>query len=236
MNAARSPEREDATLGVFGGTFNPIHLGHLRAAEEVAEALGLDRVLFVPSADPPHKGGLAQPLAPAKERLAWVHAAVTDNPRFGVDALELDRTGPSFTVHTLEAIGARIAPARPVFLIGDEAFVELGTWSEPERVLALAHFAVMRRPGTERARTKGRLRDWLPPALAAGLEFAADGRSARHRMSGTQLREVPIEGLDVSSTSLRKRLREGRSTRYLIPEAARVAIEASGRYARMEAR
>jgi nicotinate-nucleotide adenylyltransferase len=128
-------------LGVFGGTFNPIHLGHLRAAEQVVEILGLDRMLFVPAADPPHKREEA--LAPAELRLAWVRRAVAGNKRFEVDALELGRRGPSFSVDTLREIGARVAPKRPVFVIGCDALAELGSWREPETILRL----LLRQPG-----------------------------------------------------------------------------------------
>ncbi len=97
------------TLGVFGGTFNPIHLGHLRAAEDVVEQLGLSRMLFVPSADPPHKDGRDSVLAPARLRLAWVEAAVAGNERFAVDALELERQGPSYSGATRSPTMRRVS-------------------------------------------------------------------------------------------------------------------------------
>ena len=108
---ARSPSKT-AGLGVFGGTFNPIHVGHLRAAEEVVEALGLEKLLFVPSARPPHKSAEGEDvIAPADDRLAWARTAVSDNPRFEVDAIELERAGPSYLVETLKAVGERTAPS-----------------------------------------------------------------------------------------------------------------------------
>ena len=119
-------------LGVFGGTFNPIHVGHLRAAEEVVEALDLDRMLFVPSARPPHKTAEGEDvIAPAEQRLAWVRLAVADNARFEVDPIEVERPGPSFLVDTLRAIGERTAPDCPVFVVGRDAFQEVGEWREP---------------------------------------------------------------------------------------------------------
>ena len=111
-------------IGVLGGTFNPIHLGHLRATEEVAELLSLERVLLVPSAQPPHKVSAA-PLAPGALRLAWVEAACAGNPRLCVCDIEVARGGPSYTVDTLRALAERNAPARPVFIIGSDAFAEL---------------------------------------------------------------------------------------------------------------
>jgi nicotinate-nucleotide adenylyltransferase len=157
-----------------------------------------------------------------------VRLAVEGNPRFEVDALEIERGGRSYSVDTLRSIGARVAPERPVFLIGEDAFADLGTWREPEKVLALAHFAVITRPPQQRAS----LADGLPPALLADLVIAADGRSARHRSAGTWLRRVEITALDVSASDLRARLREGRSVRYLLPEAVRIAVLASGAYGR----
>ena len=158
-------------IGVLGGTFNPIHLGHLRAAEEVAEALALDRVLLVPSAQPPHKAG-GDALAPGAMRLAWVEAACAGNPRLSACDVEIARGGASYTVDTLRALAEEHA-GRPVFIIGSDAFAELGTWREPKQLFALADFAVMARPGTP-----GRLADWIPEALRG--EFALDpGGDAR---------------------------------------------------------
>jgi nicotinate-nucleotide adenylyltransferase len=217
--------RAGGAVGIFGGTFNPIHLGHLRAAEEVREALGLAHVVFVPSADPPLKRGGPDPIAPAAERLAWVELAIRGNPAFSVDPLELERPGPSYTVDTLRELGRRLAPARPVFVLGCDAFSELAAWREPKALLELAHFAVVTRPPV-----RGALADWIPPELAADLALSPDGEEARHRSAGTWLRFVPIRALDVSSTDVRRRLREGRSVRYLLPDPVLDAIVRSGTY------
>jgi nicotinate-nucleotide adenylyltransferase len=214
-------------LGVLGGTFNPIHLGHLRAAEEVAEALGLERVLLVPSAQPPHKpSGGANPIAPGELRLAWVTAACADNPRLEPCDLEIARGGPSYTVDTLRALAEQVAPARPVFIIGSDAFAELGTWREPKQLFALADFAVMARPGTP-----GTLADWIPEILRGDFDLEPGAASARHRATGGAMRAVAISALDVSSSDIRERVRRGRSIRYLVPETVRRDIEASGIYA-----
>lgn len=213
--------------GILGGTFNPIHLGHLRAAEEVREQLELERMLLVPSADPPLKRGGPEILAPARERLAWVRAAVADNDRLCVSDLELEREGPSYTVDTLRILGEQLPGGPPVFVIGHDAFVELPAWREPRTLLTLAHFAVVARPPLR----AGRLSDWLPTELARDFELSEDGQSARHRSAGTWLRRLEIQGLEVSATGIRRRLREGLSVRYLVPEAARRTIEESGIYA-----
>ena len=178
-----------ARIGIFGGTFNPIHLGHLRAAEEVLEALALERMLFVPSGEPPHKSASAQdPIAPAAQRLAWVRAAVADNPHFSVEALEIERTGTSYSIETLRTLGARIAPDLPVFVIGIDAFAEIGTWREPEALFTLANFAVITRPGQPVRATS----HWLPERVKGEFELAADGGSARHRRAGTWLKRLEI--------------------------------------------
>jgi len=136
-------------VAIFGGTFNPIHFGHLRAAEEAAELLGLDRVLFVPSGDPPHKGDeAADPLAPAKLRLEWVRLATADNPRFDALDLEVARGGRSYSIDTLRALAPQLEPEPPIFLIGHDAFALMDTWREPEAIFALAHLAVIVLPGT----------------------------------------------------------------------------------------
>lgn len=215
-------------VGVFGGTFNPIHIAHLRAAEEVAEALDLERVIFVPSAQPPHKkASKGDPIAPARERLAWVRAAVADNPRFEVDALEVERGGSSFSVETLRIIGRKTAPELPVFIIGQDAFAELGSWREPQRLITLANFAVITRPPAE----KGSLADWLPGVYEDAVDIAPDGLSGRHRSAGTWIRLIGLSALDISSSDIRARLREGRSVRYLVPDVVNEAMERSGAFA-----
>jgi nicotinate-nucleotide adenylyltransferase len=217
-----------ARVGIFGGTFNPIHLGHLHAAEEVVEALGLERMLFVPSGEPPHKlGSRHDPIAPAGLRLAWVRAATTGNPRFAVDALEVERGGTSYSVETLRTLGEQIAPDLPVFVLGADAFAEVGTWREPEALFTLANFAVITRPG----RPADAAHDWLPARVRGAFEVARDGRSARHRESGTWARLLEIAALDISASEIRARLRSGRSVRYLLPETIREAVLQSRVYA-----
>jgi nicotinate-nucleotide adenylyltransferase len=215
-----TPALAAARTGVLGGTFNPIHLGHLRAAEEVREALGLARVIFVPSAEPPHKlARRGDPIAPAACRLDWVRRAVADHPQFSVDPIEVERGGPSYLVDTLRAIARVTRPERPVFLVGQDAFREIDGWREPEALLALAHFAVIPRPPLP----AGRLADWLPARLRDLYDGVTDA-VALHRSAGTWIQVVPVRALDISATDVRARLRAGRSVRYLLPEAVREAV------------
>lgn len=216
-------------VAIFGGTFNPIHLGHLRAAEEAAELLALDRVIFVPCGDPPHKEDeAADPLAPAKLRLDWVRQATEGNPRFAVDPLEVERGGRSYSVDTLRAIAPTLEPEHPIFLIGHDAFALMDTWREPEAIFALAHLAVIARPGGSPPLAAS-LADSIPSRVRDELALSPDGRSAVHR-AGTWVRRIEIAGLDVSASDLRARLRRGLSLRYLLPEPVRAAVERSGVY------
>lgn len=215
-------------IGLLGGTFNPIHLGHLRAAEEVREALSLERVLFVPSHTPPHKASdQRDPIATAEERLAWVERAIAPQPAFEVDRIEVDRAGRSFLVDTLRAIREREAGRRrTVFLVGEDAFAEMGDWRDPESIFALTDLAVMTRP----PRTLGSLADGLPKVVRDAFEVADDGASAVHRDAETRIERVEISAIDISSSKVREARRSGRSIRFLVPETIRAAIEASERY------
>ena len=135
-------------------------------------------MLFVPSGEPPHKTASERdPIAPAALRLAWVRAAIAGNPRFAVDALEVERGGTSYSVETLRTLGEQIAPDLPVFVLGIDAFAEVGTWREPEALFTLANFAVITRPGRPAAAAS----HWLPARVQGAFELARDGRSARHR-------------------------------------------------------
>jgi nicotinate-nucleotide adenylyltransferase len=220
-----------ARIGIFGGTFNPIHMGHLRAAEEVVGALRLERMIFVPSADPPHKIDVpGDPIAGAEVRLKWVELAIRNNPRFEVDALEVERRGASYSVETLRTIGERIAPEKPVFTIGQDAFVEIDSWREPEALFELAHFAVITRPPAK----LGSLADGLPRCIRDVVKPDRSGVFAQHHRAGTWIRLVEIPALDISSSDIRHRLREGESVRYLLPPDVEEAIEKSGAYRGIE--
>lgn len=214
-------------IGIYGGTFNPIHLAHLRAAEEVVERLGLSRMLFVPSARPPHKPTADHEIAPARWRLEWVEVAVRDNPRFAVDRIEVDRPGPSYLVDTLRELRERHAEEELVFVVGQDAFEEMGSWRTPREIFRLTHVAVTTRPPV----VSGALADWLPACVRDDFELDPGGGSARHRETGTWIERIEITPVDVSASAVRAHVRAGRSIRYLVPEPVRAAILASGAYA-----
>jgi nicotinate-nucleotide adenylyltransferase len=134
-------------------------------------------------------------------------------------------------VDTLQSFADRLAPDHPVFVLGRDAFQEMHGWREPAALLELAHFAVTTRPPAG----AGRIDEWLPEALLAPLEVAADGQSARHSKTGTWVRLLEITPLEISASAIRKRIRAGRSVRYLLPEAAHDAIVSSGCYDRCAA-
>jgi nicotinate-nucleotide adenylyltransferase len=192
--------------GVFGGTFDPIHLAHLAVAEEAAETLGLERVLFVPAGEPPHKPG--REITAADDRCAMVELAIAGNGRFVIDRMEIARAGPSYTVDTLEALGTSRtdAEASPdlTLILSAEAFLGLMTWREPRRILELARIAVAPRDGYPDA-GPGFLREHLPD-LAHRAVF----------LDGPRLR--------LSSSELRERASRGRSLRYLVPDAVAAYI------------
>ena len=220
MNARR--------IGLFGGTFNPIHLGHLRAAEEVCEALDLGRMLFIPSHTPPHKDGdQNDPIASAEQRLEWVELAIAAQKSFSVDRIEIDREGRSYLVDTLRAIRDRETGRRKmVFILGEDAYAEMGEWRDPEGIFGLTDLAVMTRPPGQLAS----LADRMPPVARDLYTLSEDGQSAVHHEAGTRIDLVPISALDISSSKIREACRAGRSIRFLVPETIREPIEVSERY------
>lgn len=188
------------SIGVMGGAFDPIHVGHLAVAEEAREVLGLERVLFVPTGSPPHRQ--AAIAAPA-HRLAMVDAAIAGNPAFEVSRIEIDRAGPSYTLDTIEAlVAAEVAAGRRpnlVLILSAETFHDLPGWHEPRRILDLARLAVAPRVGHATPDL-----DWF-----------------EERFPGLGDRVTYLDGprLGVSSSALRARVAAGRSIRYLAPAA-----------------
>jgi nicotinate-nucleotide adenylyltransferase len=193
----------DLNIGVFGGTFNPVHSGHTAAASHVLNELKLDRVLFVPVKNPVHKklDGNATPL----DRLAMLQLAVEDVPFFEADPIELEREGPSYTVHTLAALKERHPESVLYFMLGADSFNELDSWFDYEGILSLALIVVIRREGDELLRT-----DLI------------------HRIPG--LVQVNNDFINISSSLVRSRLREGLSVEGLVPGAVAMYIKNKGLY------
>lgn len=189
-------------IGIFGGSFNPPHVGHLIVAEAMREQFALDRVLWIPSRQPPHKPGAG--LADARHRLAMTRLATDGNPAFAVSEVELRREGVSYTVDTVRALQEAHPDDTFSLLIGGDSLRDFGSWHRPDEIARRVALLVYRRPGAHVAD--------LPPGLAARIRFA----------------DAPL--LDVSGTDIRARCRAGRSIRYLVPDPVRAYIAGHGLY------
>lgn len=209
--------------GILGGTFNPLHLAHLRIAEEVREACSLDRVLFIPAAVPPHK-----PVAgalPFAHRLAMVTAGVADNPWFHPCDLEGRRQGTSFSVDTLAQLQRDDPAGERYFIIGLDSFRDIATWKDYPRLFELAHLVVTARPGVDLPDPLAA----LPVAVKNDFCYDIQSRKMRHR-SGNCLIFLEETRLDISSTLIRRKIANGESIRYLVPAAVADYIAEHGLY------
>jgi len=204
------PDRKPQRIGIMGGTFNPIHNGHLIIAEDVREKARLDKVLFIPSGQPPHKPGCE--VAGAEHRFEMVRLAVGSNPHFEASRIEIDRNGLTYTINTLQELREDYGEETAIyFIIGADVVPELVTWKEYEKVFRLCEFIAVLRPGY------------------GETEF----NEAIHRVSkdkGARIHPVPSRLVDISSTDIRERCREGRSIKYLVPESVEWYIYKKGLY------
>jgi nicotinate-nucleotide adenylyltransferase len=207
-------------IGVLGGTLDPIHCGHLEAATAARDALGLARVLIVPSRVPPHRA--VQPAASPFHRFAMAALAVNGVPRLAASDDELGTAGPSFTAETLDRLrAAGWSPSQIFFIIGADAFAEIATWHRYPDVLDLAHFAVVSRPGHGLDAVIERL-----PGLDARRKPIADARTAADPAIFLLQASTP----DVSSTDVRDRVRRGQSIRGLVPPLVEAHIDQHSLY------
>lgn len=214
-----------APIGILGGTFDPIHDGHLRLAEELGETLRLEEVLIVPSGTPPHRGA---PAVAAEHRLAMARLAAAGNPRLKVDDRELRRAGPGYTFDTLVEVRAEQSAARPlVLLIGADAFLEFATWHRWHEIFGLAHVAVAHRPGSPVERWRERMPQPLAREYSARL---MQQPLATHLSPAGGIVVIPFTALDIAATAIRDMLRAGASPRYLLPAAVLDYIRAKRLY------
>ena len=208
-----------APIGIFGGTFDPIHYGHLRVALEVWEALQLAELRLIPARQPPHR---TTPGASPEQRLALLQLAVSEQPGFRVDGRELQRGGPSYTVDTLASLRAEYPDTPLCLLLGQDAFAKLDTWSRWAQLFRLAHLVVLTRPG-----------HW--PVLSSELQAAV---TAQRVSAVSELRQQVAGGLwfqavtplAISATHIRELLARGQSPRYLLPDTVYAFIRAHGIY------
>ncbi|MDP2432988.1 MAG: nicotinate-nucleotide adenylyltransferase [Pseudomonadota bacterium] len=201
-------------IALLGGTFDPIHFGHLRMAEELAEALDIGQVRFIPAGRPPHRG---QPRAAARHRLEMARLAIAGNPRFVLDEREFHRATPSYSVDTLSDLRAELPAATPLVLfMGADAFLGLTTWHEWRRLFELAHVAVAHRPGFSAAAWEDALPDPLRRLIST--HRAEQAGEILEKPAGRVFLHS-ITQLDISASQIRDRALRGKSLRYLLPDA-----------------
>jgi nicotinate-nucleotide adenylyltransferase len=194
--------------GIFGGTFDPPHLGHLIMAESARAVLDLHEVVFVPAAQPPHKQG--RTIQPAADRLAMVRLAIASNPHFALSTLELERTGPNYTVETLRLLRQQWGEQVELyFIMGLDSLIDLPLWYQPQEIIKLARLAVITRPGYQ--------------ADLMSLETALPGVQERVAL-------VPSPLIGISSTELRRRVFQGETITYLVPQMVEGYIYQHGLY------
>ncbi len=213
MATDKSGPEASPRLGLFGGTFNPIHYGHLRSAEEVCEALALTRLWFIPAAHPPHK--VSGDLTPFAVRLEMTRLAVGEHPLISVSDLEGRRPGRSYSIETVRQIRREVGPAWELyFILGLDAMLEIASWKDYQELFTLSHIVVLDRPGYDRQR----LAEVLIGEVHPQFQPLQAGRGFQHP-SGHKVFFQETTLMDISGTGIRNMVRQGRSIRYLLPEA-----------------
>lgn len=210
-----------ARIGILGGMFNPVHFGHLRAAIEVCESLGLDEVRLFPCAQPPHR---AAPTVSAALRSEMVAAAVAGSRVLKLDSRELELPPPSYTLRTLQSLRAEFPAASFVLLLGEDAFNGFHRWHEWQLIAQLCHIAVMHRPGSHRLPAAAATEEWVREVEVAPEQLFADDARAGH------LAFCDIPALDISSTRIRDLVQAGRDARFLLPDAVLEIIQRENLY------
>lgn len=190
-------------LGVFGGTFDPVHWGHLLMAEQCREQCGLDQVWFLPAGQPPHKPGSA--ISTGKQRADMLEFATAGQADFRINEMEFAREGKTYTVDTLRQLHAERPEDELFFLIGGDSLNDLSGWREPDRIVELAIVVAVNR-GDRPLPTQAELIDHLGPDIASRVKL------------------VTMPGIDLSSTDIRRRVREGKSIRFMVPRAVEAYI------------
>lgn len=208
-------------IGIFGGTFDPIHYGHLRTAFELLQALRLSEVRFMPAGDPPHR---ELTIAAPDMRLAMVKAAIGSQPGFNVDDREMRRTGPSYTVDTLQELRNEMPDRSICLIVGMDAFLGLPKWHRWQDILTFAHLIVAHRPG------------WRAPTMGPLGELLVDGGTGRvndlHESKAGRIFIHAVTQLEISSTEVRNLIASGQDPRFLMPDAVREFIQQSRCYSR----
>ena len=209
-------------IGIFGGTFDPIHLGHLRTALEVKQALQLEHVRFIPCFSPPHR---AEPQADAQQRLALLAAALEQQDDFIIDSREIQREGASYMIETLQSLRAEYPQQTLCLIIGMDAFYYFDTWKSYAQILELAHLVVMQRPASDVSQLQSR------PTVYTLLNTHGikDPQELRQQRAGLIWLQA-VTQLTISSTAIRAQLAQGASIRYLVPDKVITLIQQQGIY------
>ncbi|MBI1987096.1 MAG: nicotinate-nucleotide adenylyltransferase [Nitrospinae bacterium] len=222
-------------IGILGGTFNPVHYGHLISANEAVERFRLEKVIFIPAARPPHK--VQQRLIDAHHRLMMTLLATLSHPRMEVSAIELEREGKSYSIHTIEELKRSHPPETEFFFIGGcDAFMEVATWREVDRLFRACHFIVNARPGYPLKDLRGMLEETVTP-LYRDLSFRDGGRDELTNCiqivaSGSPYVIYLAEAIliEISASDIRRRLAQGRTIRYLVPDIVEQYVRKHGLY------
>jgi len=200
-------------IGIFGGTFDPIHFGHLRPAMDILQQVGLSQIRFIPNRVPPHRG---KPVLDDQQRVELIQLAIVDAPDFILDTCELQRTGPSYMVDTLKSLKASFPDKSLCLILGMDAFNGLPQWHRWQAILELCHIIVTSRPGTK-------LADFASQKPLS--QYLSDDPQSLYQRSTGQILIQSVTQLDISASQIRRYLSLGQSTQYLLPETVREKLE-----------
>lgn len=204
----------DGRIGILGGTFNPVHYGHLRVSEEVRERIGLEKILFIPSGNPPLKD---LELAPAEYRHEMTRLAIASNPSFEISDIESRKTGKSYTVDTLVTLREMHPGKKLYFILGIDAFLDIPLWYHPERIMELTNFVVVSRPGFSFTKLSSRVA--ADAKELSALESAHCDVCTTAIENGGEVLLMNTTPMDISATAIRKLVKQRMSVKYLLPES-----------------
>lgn len=217
--------REKERIGILGGTFNPIHTGHLKVAEEVQKRFRLNKILFIPSYIPPHKE--STDIVSPPHRLRMVKLAISPYSQFASSSVEIEAKGRSYSIDTLKKMKENFPKAIIFFILGIDAFLEIDTWREYEKVLEQCYFIIVSRPGYRIEEAS----DTLPDEYMEGIVKIRDAEEIKEDLLlSYKIFLFPMESLDISSTEIRKKIREDRSIEGLVPKTVKEYIQKNKLY------
>lgn len=219
-------------IGIYGGTFNPVHYGHLRTAQEVAEAMHLDRIIFVPAGETPFD---KPDLAKGAHRFKMVKAAIAGNPFFKISSIETRTRGKSYTVDTIRALSSKYTKSDLYFILGIDAFLDMPLWKKPDRLVDLANIIVISRPGyTFTDLSKSPYLKKVPLTTLRGLDKGKMDETSFDISLKMKCFLVNVTALNISASNIRESIRAGKNTSYLLPESVKSYIISNTLYVSKE--